>query len=100
YAEMLLREAVGDPTTPEEYCSRFPHLSDRVRRLFKLHHALNPTSAIVITPPPATVDLPGLEIIEEIGRGGMGVVYKARQLDLNRVVAVKMLRTDGADPEW
>jgi WD40 repeat protein len=80
--------------------------SDEVERLGRRAEgetpALSPVSAVLEpgrvgeAPPAATKArrVGDYELLEQIGQGGMGVIYKARQQSLQRLVAVKMIRPD------
>ncbi|HJZ53605.1 MAG TPA: serine/threonine-protein kinase, partial [Gemmataceae bacterium] len=99
--QQLLDELFDSPATPEEVCGSSPELLPVVRkrwqRLRRLQAGLNamfPPPGDPPPRPPAGADLPripGYEVEAVIGRGGMGIVFRARHLRLNRPVALKTM---------
>jgi serine/threonine-protein kinase len=91
--EYLKAAESGQQPDETQWLALHPDLADELRAFLASQRSIERIAGPLRTPPSggSLGRLGDYELLEEIARGGMGVVYKARQVSLHRIVALKMI---------
>lgn len=96
--EIAQRFRQGERPTLQEYIDRYPQHAADIREFLPalveieaIKEEARPAEQATATAEPPMKQLGDFQILREIGRGGMGVVYEAEQVSLGRCVTLKVL---------
>lgn len=96
--EFAARQRNEERPRIEDFCDRHPELANDIRSLFPALVELERVKAdagvelaVDVADTPAISQLGDFNLLRQVGRGGMGVVYEAEQVSLGRRVAIKLL---------
>ncbi len=102
FGECRGRSRQGIPPDLDELVYRFPHLATRLQRQMEIASLFTDAASEECPPEedsndgrdPQAIRFGDYDLHEEIARGGMGVIYRARHRKLKRTVALKMIRPE------